>query len=386
MDNKILIQTYANPLRDDNNLRLLRIVQSLKKLEEIDEIHILCGYEKGQDKQEMIFENVFVERFSSPLSSKSRFFLKILNNFFWIIKIINYSLLKNVSIVNFVGVMDLCTLPFFKIIKKTKVFYYADDIVTENRVGQSQKIIYTIVEKLFLKYCNKVIVVSPGIKNWYEETYHLNNVSVISNAVIGDEKQVIDKSYDAKKRFNLTNSDIVFGYIGTFTTGRSLELLLKTFSETMKNKHLVLAGYGELKDYVEKMSKIYSNIHYVGSVPWNKVQSFTKSIDVGLVLLEDVSLNYQYALPTKFFEYLASEKPVIVSDFPDMSSIVKKYSCGWCVRPIYSEIFSLIKNIDKKDIEKYKENLMNSKYNFMWEKQEKILLKIYSDIYKTCTS
>lgn len=378
MNNKILIQTYANPLRDDNNVRLLRIIQSLKKLEKIDEIHVLCGYEKGQNKQDIIFESVLVERFSSPLSSKPQFFLKILNNLLWIIKIINYSLFKNVSVVNFVGVMDLCALPFFKIIKKTKVYYYADDIVTENRVGSGQKLIYTIVEKLFLKYCNRVIVVSQGIKNWYEEKYHLNNVSIINNAVIGDEKQVIDKSYDAKKRFNLTDSDIIFGYIGTFTAGRSLELLLKIFSETMKNKHLVLAGYGELNDYVEKMSRMYSNIHYVGRIPWNKVQSFTKSIDVGLVLLEDVSLNYRYALPTKFFEYLASEKPVIVSDFPDMSSIVKKYSCGWCVRPVYKEILSLINKIDRKDIEKYRENLMNFKYNFMWEKQEKKLLKIYN--------
>lgn len=379
---KILIQTYANPLREDNNARLLRVVQSLRKIKEIDEIHILCGYEKGQNEQEWIFKKIFVKRFPLFLSNKSPIISKVLNNFSWIIKIVNYSLFRNVSIVNFVGVVDLCTLPFFKIIKKAKIFYYADDIVTENRVKRGQKIIYYVIEKLFLKYCDGVIVVSGGIKNWYEEKYHLNNVSIINNAVIGKEKQVIDNSYDARKRFNLPDGDIVFGYIGTFTTGRSIELLLKAFSKTMKNKHLVLAGYGELKNCVEKMSRTYPNIHYLGPVPWNKVQSFTKSIDVGLVLLEDVSLNYRYALPTKFFEYLASEKPVVVSDFPDMSSVIKKYSCGWCVKSIYSEIFPLINNLDKEDIEKCRENLMNYKYNFMWEEQEKTLLKIYNNVYK----
>ena len=382
MDNKkILIHTYANPLRKDNNVRLLRIVESLKKLGHFDEIHILCGYEKGQNKQEEIFEGVFVKRLTLSFFRKSQIFFKMLNNLLWVIKIVYYSLFRSVSVVNFVGVIDLWTLPFFKIIKKAKVFYYADDIVTENRVGVSQKTIYAITEKLFLKYCNRVIVVSEGIKNWYEEKYCLNNVSIINNAVIGDEEQVRDELYDARKRFNLLEDDIVFGYIGTFTTGRSLELLLKIFSETITNKHLVLAGYGDLKNHVEKMSQIYSNIHYLGSVPWDKIQSFVGSIDVGLVLLEDVSLNYRYALPTKFFEYLASGKPVIVSDFPDMSSIVKKYSCGWCVKPVYSEIYSLIDNIDNKSIRKYKENLTDLRDNFMWEKQEKFLLKIYNDVF-----
>ena len=56
--------------------------------------------------------------------------------------------------------------------------------------------------------------------------------------------------------------------------------------------------------------------------------SIVYSADVGVALIENISLSDYYSLPNKFFEYVFSGLPVLVSDFPDISRVVKKYDLG----------------------------------------------------------
>lgn len=374
----LLLYTYANPLKDNNNARLMRILETLGDSKKFSKVYVLCGYETNQKKEEKLFKTVYVRRFQTVLRNNKTFVIKIFNNILWITKIIYWSLFRSVSVVNFVGTVDLLLLPYFKIVKGAKCFYYADDIATENRLGGITEKIYSLIEGAFIKYCDGIIVVSDGIKKWYEQKYNIKNVHIIWNAPIKEGSHEVYSEYDAKKVFSIKDHELVFGYIGTFTTGRSLEILLEVFSKIEKSKHLVLAGYGELENIVKEKTKQFSNIHYLGSIPWDKVESFTNSIDVGLVLLENVSLNYYYALPTKFFEYLASGKPVIVSDFPDMGKIVEKYNLGWKTAVDEKVIGTLIKGLNSNSIHERKINAKKSKEEFLWIKQEGKLKKIYN--------
>ena len=46
--------------------------------------------------------------------------------------------------------------------------------------------------------------------------------------------------------------------------------------------------------------------------------------DVGLVLLRNISLNYQYALPNRVFDFIQAGLPIIGSRLPEIESIVEK--------------------------------------------------------------
>ena len=50
--------------------------------------------------------------------------------------------------------------------------------------------------------------------------------------------------------------------------------------------------------------------------------------DVGMCMIDNTCLNNYYALPNKLFEYIAAGVPVIVSDLPQMSAVVKQYQIG----------------------------------------------------------
>jgi glycosyltransferase involved in cell wall biosynthesis len=113
---------------------------------------------------------------------------------------------------------------------------------------------------------------------------------------------------------------------------------------------------------------------------WDKIPEFTRSIDVGLVLLENVSLNYYYNLPTKLFQYLASGRPVIVSDFPDMGNLIDKYDAGWKVEPQFDKVYSLIQDIELSEIREKQSRLERNRVSFTWEGQESKVKEIYTGL------
>jgi glycosyltransferase involved in cell wall biosynthesis len=355
----------------------MRIVETLGKLDFLDTVVVITGRDPDQERSEPLFENVFARRYKGLKSTKESLLIKILRGLLWISNIYSYSLFKKVKVINYVGPLELLTVPFFKYIKRSKTLYYADDIVTENRLSPSMEKIYSHLERKYLKKCDKVIVVSEGIRKWYEKKYNLNNVEVIWNAPSKLEDVQKKKELREVLDLNISKGSLKFGYIGTLTTGRGLDILLEAFSKLGLQKHLLIAGYGPEEEKVKEMSKEFENIHYIGPVDWDKVIQFTNSLDVGLVVLENVSLNYYHALPTKLFEYLASQKPSIVSNFPDMSEIIEMYDCGWQVEPNYASLFESLNSLTMDDVMQKKKKLGNHVRKFTWENQHEKLANIY---------
>ena len=99
----------------------------------------------------------------------------------------------------------------------------------------------------------------------------------------------------------------------------------------LPNCVLVIIGSGEheeyYKDLADKMN-LHSQVFFLGKVNQNELLSFTAAADVGLSLIENISLSYHYALPNKLFEYIMAEIPVIVSKLPQMVEIVMQYNVG----------------------------------------------------------
>lgn len=376
MENKqTLISIYANPLTETNASRLEKILKTLGKSGIFDKTYILCEHQDHQKKAVELFPNVFTKRIPSPFKQKGPLFTSLVNSMHWLFRIILWSLFKKIHTVNFIGPLELVLLPYFKILKKSNIYYYANDIPTQNRIGGIKESVYSFIESVFLKYCDGIIVVSDGIKKWYEKEYNISNVHTIWTALL--DRELINSHKNKFEIESISDDSLVFGYIGTFNTGRSLENLLEIFTNIDENKHLVLGGYGELEELIKRKAKNNKNIHYIGPIPWGKIISFTNTIDIGLVMLENVSLNYYYALPTKFFEYLATGNPVIASNFPDMGGIVDRYNSGWKVNPTKKELQELIKNISRENYDTKKNNATKNKNLFTWPKQKSNLLKIY---------
>jgi glycosyltransferase involved in cell wall biosynthesis len=81
------------------------------------------------------------------------------------------------------------------------------------------------------------------------------------------------------------------------------------------------------------------------------------------------------------FEYLMVELPVIVSNLPEMKKFVQDSGIGVVVKNNnvngVKEACQDAMGMDKAEI---KENLKKAKEIYNWEEQEKILLKVYSEV------
>jgi len=138
---------------------------------------------------------------------------------------------------------------------------------------------------------------------------------------------------------------------------------------------LVFLGYGELKESLIELSNKHFNIHVHDAVPHEKVVSVAKSADVGLCLIQNVSLSDYYCLPNKLFEYCFAEIPVLASNFPDISNVIKQYNLGKTCELDVDSIYHAIKAFEEMDtLPKIDADAL---YELSWEAQEKKLVKLY---------
>jgi glycosyltransferase involved in cell wall biosynthesis len=63
-------------------------------------------------------------------------------------------------------------------------------------------------------------------------------------------------------------------------------------------------------------------LHVLDAVPPSELAPWIASADVGVMAIQPSTVNHRMSTPNKLFESLAAGLPVVVSDFPEMRSIV----------------------------------------------------------------
>jgi glycosyltransferase involved in cell wall biosynthesis len=132
-------------------------------------------------------------------------------------------------------------------------------------------------------------------------------------------------------------------------------------------KSLALNGYnvslvvadGKLENEIKKFSKKNNNIHILQPVPHHTLVQLISSANVGLSIIEKVSLSDFYCLPNKLFEYAFANLYILASNFPDIKRLIKTYSLGSCIPPNANALTREIKLMEnnKKKTELSKKNL-----------------------------
>ena len=195
------------------------------------------------------------------------------------------------------------------------------------------------------------------------------------------KKNKIKKSNnnDIRNKIKISRNQLLFIYVGSFDKGRSIDLLLELFSDKHISSHLIFVGYGELKKNILKFKKKKKNIHLHNAVKHSMLTKLISSADVGLCLIEKVSLSDYFSLPNKLFEYAFSNLFILGSNFPDIKKFLNDYSLGIVCKPSLRNIKNKIIELEKnfKDIKlKNKKSLNNLSWSFQSSKLTSAYLKI----------
>jgi glycosyltransferase involved in cell wall biosynthesis len=279
---------------------------------------------------------------------------------------------------------DVVALPLavlLKILFRSKLIYDAHELESnKNGLSESLGRATFITEKFLWSFVNFLITVSPSIDKWYQNNLGPKSSEIILNspAISTDCKNddASNKRY-LRSKYNIPDDCKIFIYVGILGKGRGIEIFLDIFSD-IKNAHLVFMGYGELSNLIDDQTKIFNNIHLHQAAKHDQVVNIIKSADVGLCLIENVSLSDYYCLPNKLFEYCFAGVPIIASNFPDISEIVRRFGLGVCCDENVSVILDTVNGYINGDFAFKLE--LSSMADLGWDAQQDKLTELYSDI------
>ena len=189
-----------------------------------------------------------------------------------------------------------------------------------------------------------------------------------------------------------SDSPIVM-YHGGLAAGRGIEPLLEALLRPgLEDIHLVLMGYGEMRDALQGMSRTEpwrGRVHVLDPVAPAAVTSWVASADLGVMLNPGRTPNDRYSSPNKLFECLAAGVPVLASDFPTMRRIVMdnpEGPLGSVCDPadaaaIAVAIESIVRGspVDRAALRTRCRRAAEGRWN--WDVESRTLLAVYSDLH-----
>lgn len=230
-------------------------------------------------------------------------------------------------------------------------------------------------ERLFVQSADSITTATQGIKDHLVERHNLddNKVHVIYNGY-GDEP--VERSKEA------ASSKFGIIYAGAIAQHQKPEVLSlayrKLVQERPELRHKIEVDvYGPANHYYKSVFRktMTEGINYRGFIPHAEVLGEILNADVGFFsLASDV---YSYAAPTKLFEYIKLEKPILAA-LPDGEAkrIIEQYDIGKVSH--YSDIDGLARNmyelyVNSQECERLRQNIAKVKPLFSIEHQVKKL-------------
>lgn len=126
--------------------------------------------------------------------------------------------------------------------------------------------------------------------------------------------QVIESDWRLKKGFS--NDDLLFLYAGIIGLAQGLEIILnaaKQLQVSSPRVKFILLGAGPVKDELLKMKAELglNNVYFEEPVQKSQMGEIIKAVDAAVVPLKKMDL-FLGAIPSKIFENLAMEKPILL--------------------------------------------------------------------------
>jgi glycosyltransferase involved in cell wall biosynthesis len=241
-----------------------------------------------------------------------------------------------------------------------------------------KKLVYYL-EKWLIQRTDRVFVTGLMDMEVIQTLYGIRHVHLLRN-LPRRLKRISPFQFDFIRKSDVS---LILCYQGTLVHGRGISTCLK-IAERLPICGLVLLGWGEHIDEYKKKAesmKISDRVWFPGKIPQNQLIRYTAGADIGLALIDDVSLNNRLALPNKLFEYIMAGIPVLVSDCPQMVDIVNKFQVGAVIQNNDPEIAaSVIKHWtdNPRLYQKLKNNCIKASETLNWEVEFKTIERYFT--------
>ena len=211
-----------------------------------------------------------------------------------------------------------------------ELFPEVPELIGRERV----KRVWEWIEKRMMPKCDARLTVCQSIADYYRKRYGVE-MTVVRNVgkrkvESGEWKVESGKWKTESGEWEVESGKRMLLYQGAVNKGRGVDWAIDAL-EWLDDCELVVAGGGdlleEMKDYAA--GKPWAErIRFLGRLMPEELERLTARASVGLVMLEDMGLSYHFALPNRIGDFVAAGVPMVVSDLPEMSRVVREYGVG----------------------------------------------------------
>ena len=239
--------------------------------------------------------------------------------------------------------------------------------------------VFRRLETLCISKATAVVTVSEGVADLYQQEFGQRPIVV---------RNCHDSRIDAPPEFNLrdllglSKEHFLLVTVGQAKKGMAIQEALDALLLLPDQVHLAFVG----RNYDSSLEDIQGRdladrVHVVPPVLPNEVVPFIRTADAALILYFPWSVNYENALPNRFFQSVAAELPLLYPDLSEIRALAEKHQLGLPVDPQSPEsISSAVMRLkdDAKLMLALKENAVRTSKILSWEQEEKILHDLLS--------
>ena len=383
---KFLLGDISSASRDKREISVL--------LESGYEVFVLCS---GYDGNDAIINQCTVIKYQ-----KSKYLCRTTPKAFRVFIVLKqYSALirelkrLNADVTSCHGITALCLGYISKLLtlgnKKTLLVYDSHELETgrNSKRGRAKEYYIQKLEKFLIKKCAFSIMVNDSIANEVQKIHNLKDKPFVVRSTPEfwevNDGTCQERRKELCKALNVGEDTFIVMYHGGIMRNRGIENAIKVLS--LNNRIvLVILGNGDFY-YLSELKKmaveleVADRVLFKAAVPISRLWQYVGAVNVGLSILLPSNKNHYFSLPNKFFENIQSETPVIVSNFPEVRRITKKYNIGLLCDPEnIEEINECIEKMrtDKLFYDNIKENTKTAKKDLCWEHEKNVLINAYS--------
>jgi glycosyltransferase involved in cell wall biosynthesis len=136
----------------------------------------------------------------------------------------------------------------------------------------------------------------------------------------------------------------------------------------------------ELFETVKKRSQQYSNITFLGPIPYEEVIPRTQKADAVICIVDASHPSAKVGIPSKLFDAMLTGRPIIVAEGMYSAELVQQLNCGIVAQfEEHSIREAIIKLRDNPHLREFlgRSGFKATKEKYNWEKQKESLIGLY---------
>jgi glycosyltransferase involved in cell wall biosynthesis len=240
-------------------------------------------------------------------------------------------------------------------------------------------------ERQLIVHADAVISVNAQCAEVLEREYPIEAVVPLTNAT--ESPAGFDPSQRGRlwhERFHLAPDVKIMVFQGGINPVRNVDPLVEALAGTPDSIHIGFITYGKDIPYYDEMTRrlgVHHRVHYVVEIPWDEVNDWLASADVGVMPYQVTNFNAKISSPNKLYEFVVAGLPIIAStELDNVKAAIEADGLGVMTllrgvetyRSVILEMFEAPGGPDR-----FRPAVLAARHNYMWSNEETKLLDLY---------